>query len=125
MRPARLTTRARSYVMIIDALATRASLSVDRGDRRSTIYARAARSGVYACVGTTVTAWPYRLATSFDTTMHVRVLRGFTPTDGSHWIHRLSPRRTSTRSRVFIVQQLQLPRLEVAQQCLGVTPPGR
>ena len=61
---------------------------------------------------------------SFDTTTQVRVFRGSTPTDGSHWIQTMSPRRTSTGSR-FIVEQIELRRLEVFQKCAGVRPSGR
>src|SRR5204863_5620583 len=61
---------------------------------------------------------------SFDTTTQVRVFRGSTPTDGSHWIQTMSPRRTSTGSR-FIVEQIELRRLEVFQKRAGVRPSGR
>src|SRR5439155_20562024 len=61
---------------------------------------------------------------SFDTTTQVRVFRGSTPTDGSHWIQTMSPRRTSTGSR-FIVEQIELRGLEVFQKRAGVRPSGR
>src|SRR2546425_848580 len=68
----------------------------------------------------TVTACPQRLAMSLETTTHVRVFRGSTPTEGSHWIHRMSPRRKSTGSRIFLVQQLELRRFELLEQGTGV-----
>src|SRR5215813_9198282 len=123
--------------MTIDALATRASRSVDRGWRRSAMYARSARSALYACVGTTVIAWPKRFAMLLETTTHVRIFRGSAPTDGSQQIHRMSPRTiggsggASPRgwarpcSRFFFIQQLQLCDLEVLQQLTGIAPACR
>src|SRR5437016_2557911 len=110
--------------MTIDAFATRGCSSVECGFRRSTTYSRAARARVYVWVGTIVIACPYRLATSLETTTHVRTFRGSTPTDGSHWIYKTSPRRTSAISRFIVVEQPELPCLEVLQHRPRVRPVG-
>src|SRR5438132_11791523 len=76
----------------------------------------------------TVSAWPYRLARSFETTTHVRVFLGSTPTEGSQLIQRTSPRRYSSdgastvgagggrRLECFIAEDLELPGLQLGEQ---------
>src|SRR5437016_5069132 len=84
------------------------------------MYARAARSAVYFCVGMTVMTCANRLAMSLDTTTQVRVFLGSAPTDGSQLTQRTSPRRMSSGSAVLIAHDLKRDRLPVLEQLQGV-----
>src|SRR5262245_48484289 len=60
---------------------------------------------------------------SLETTTHVRTLRGLTPTEGSHWIHKTSPRLYSVCSRLIVVEQIELSLLQVLEQRARIFPP--
>jgi hypothetical protein len=104
----------------MDVLATRGSLMFERGLRRSTLNGRPARSAEWASVGTTVIVAPKRLAKSFETTTQVRIFLGSTPVEGSQLIQRMSPRRGSIGSGVFIVKQLERRGFQIGGQSSGV-----
>jgi hypothetical protein len=54
----------------------------------------------------------------------VRVLRGSTPTAGSHSIQSTSPRRISIGSRVVIVQQIELSGFDFFEEQARIVTAG-
>src|SRR5512140_3046099 len=61
---------------------------------------------------------------SLETTTHVRVLRGSTPTDGSQFTQTMSPRRMPSLPTSRLIQEpFELRALEIAQHLLRILAP--
>src|SRR4051812_23556155 len=69
----------------------------------------------------TVTAAPYSLAMSFETTTQVRNFFGSTPTEGSHRTHSRSPLRMRPS---LIVEEIELAGFQVREEVGGLSALG-
>src|SRR5262245_46749459 len=62
---------------------------------------------------------------SFETTTHVRVLRGSAPTDGSQFTQTISPRRMLSLGALLVIEEpLELRALEIAKHVPGIFAAG-